>query len=80
MWVFWIPSGHRWDDLRKNALATDNPGERSLLPFRHGLTAENVRARSPPPGDQVALSTAQFSMGDIADQIAEVVRGEAEAS
>lgn len=23
--VFWIPEGHRWDDLRKNAKATDKP-------------------------------------------------------
>jgi hypothetical protein len=50
-------------------------GEQSLLPIWHDLTAEDVRTFSPSLADKVSLSTSQFSIDEIADQIAEVVSG-----
>jgi len=39
------------------------------------LTTEDVRAFSPTLVDKVAMSTADYSVDDIAEQIAEVVNG-----
>lgn len=51
--------------------------QQSLLPIWHDLTAEDVRAFSPTLADKVAMSTADYSVDDIAEQIAEVVNGSA---
>lgn len=51
--------------------------QQSLLPIWHDLTAEDVRAFSPTLADKVAMGTADYSVDDIAEQIAEVVNGSA---
>jgi hypothetical protein len=51
-------------------------GEQSLLPIWHGLTAAAVRRYSPSLADKVALSTADHTIEEIAEQIAHVVLSE----
>lgn len=48
-------------------------GKQSLLPIWHDLTADEVMTYSPSLADKVAMSTSQYSIEDIANQIAEVV-------
>lgn len=62
-------TNHELDGLVTRTVA----GEQSLLPIWHDLSAEQVRAFSPSLADKVAMSTDQFSIDDIAEQIAEVV-------
>lgn len=62
-------TNHELDGLITRTVA----GEQSLLPIWHDLSAEQVRAFSPTLADKVAISTNQFSIDDIAEQIAEVV-------
>ena len=64
-------TNHELDGLVTRTVA----GEQSLLPIWHDLTADDVRTFSPSLADKVALSTSQFSIDEIADQIAEVVSG-----
>jgi hypothetical protein len=64
-------TNHELDGLVTRTVA----GEQSLLPIWHDLTAEDVRTFSPSLADKVSLSTSQFSIDEIADQIAEVVSG-----
>lgn len=64
-------TNHELDGLVTRTVA----GEQSLLPIWHELTAEDVTAFSPSLADKVALSTSEFSIDEIADQIAEVVIG-----
>ncbi len=64
-------TNHELDGLVTRTVA----GEQSLLPIWHDLTADDVRAYSPSLADKVAMSTSQFSIEDIAEQIAEVVNG-----
>ncbi|MCW2540967.1 MAG: Molecular chaperone Tir [Frankiales bacterium] len=62
-------TNHELDGLVTRTVA----GEQSLLPIWHDLDAAQVRAFSPSLADKVALSTGQFSIQEIAEQIAEVV-------
>ena len=62
-------TNHELDGLVTRTVA----GEQSLLPIWHDLSAEQVRAFSPSLADKVALSTKQFSIEDIAENIAAVV-------
>jgi Domain of unknown function (DUF1883)/TIR domain len=62
-------TNHELDGLVTRTVA----GEQSLLPIWHDLSAEQVRSFSPSLADKVAMSTDQFSIDDIAEQIAEVV-------
>jgi hypothetical protein len=62
-------TNHELDGLVTRTVA----GEQSLLPIWHDLSAERVRSFSPSLADKVAMSTDQFSIDDIAEQIAEVV-------
>lgn len=66
-------ANHELDGLVTRTVA----GEQSLLPIWNGLSAEQVRAYSPSLADKVAMSTDQFSIDDIADQIADVVNSPA---
>lgn len=66
-------TNHELDGLVTRTVA----GEQSLLPIWHDLTADDVRAFSPSLADKVAMSTSQFRIEDIAEQIAEVVTGAA---
>lgn len=48
-------------------------GEQNMLPIWHQLTVDDVRAQSPSLADKLAISSSEFSISDMADQIAEVV-------
>lgn len=65
-------TNHELDGLVTRTVA----GEQSLLPIWHDLTAADVRAHSPSLADKVAMSTSDFTIEDIAEQIAEVVNAE----
>jgi Domain of unknown function (DUF1883)/TIR domain len=63
-----------WTNHELDGLVTRNVGgEQSLLPIWHDLTGDQVMAYSPSLADKVAMSTSQYSIEDIAEQIAEVV-------
>ncbi|HVF05260.1 MAG TPA: DUF1883 domain-containing protein [Frankiaceae bacterium] len=62
-------TNHELDGLVTRTVA----GEQSLLPIWHDLTADHVRAFSPSLADKVAMSTAEFTIEEIAEQIAAVV-------
>jgi hypothetical protein len=62
-------TNHELDGLVTRTVA----GEQSLLPIWHDLTVDQVRAFSPTLADKVALSTDQYSITEIAEQIADVV-------
>jgi hypothetical protein len=64
-------TNHELDGLVTRTVA----GEQSLLPIWHDLTAEQVRSFSPSLADKVAMNTSQFSIEEIAEQIAEVITG-----
>jgi len=62
-------TNHELDGLVTRTVA----GKQSLLPIWHDLTADEVMTYSPSLADKVAMSTSQYSIEDIANQIAEVV-------
>jgi hypothetical protein len=62
-------TNHELDGLVTRTVA----GEQSLLPIWHNLTAEKVMAYSPSLADTVAMNTSEYSIEDIARQIAEVI-------
>jgi len=63
-------TNHELDGLVTRTVA----GEQSLLPIWHDLSAEQVRVFSPSLADKVALNTNQFSIEEMADKIAAVVK------
>jgi hypothetical protein len=66
--------GKGWTNHELDGLVTRTvAGEQSLLPIWHELTAADVMAYSPSLADKVAMSTDQYSIDEIAEQIAEVV-------
>jgi hypothetical protein len=67
-------TNHELDGLVTRTVA----GEQTLLPIWHSLTAAEVRAYSPSLADKVALSTDSMSIEEMAEQIAAVVKGDAE--
>lgn len=62
-------TNHELDGLITRTVA----GEQSLLSIWHNLNAADVRDFSPSLADKMAMSTDQYSIEDIAEQIAEVV-------
>jgi hypothetical protein len=62
-------TNHELDGLVTRTVA----GEQSLLPIWHDLTADKVMAYSPSLADKVAMNTSEYSIEDIARQIAEVI-------
>jgi Domain of unknown function (DUF1883)/TIR domain len=62
-------TNHELDGLVTRTVA----GEQSLLPIWHNLTSSEVMAYSPSLADKVAMSTKDYSIEEIAGQIAEVV-------
>lgn len=54
-----------------------NSGQKSLLPIWHGVSRDDVLARSPSLADIVALNTSGRTADDIAEEVAAVVNGEA---
>jgi hypothetical protein len=70
--------GKGWTNHELDGLVTRTvAGEQSLLPIWHDLTADNVRGYSPSLADKVAMNTAEYTIDDMAEQIAEVVNGSA---
>ena len=65
-------TNHELDGLVTRTVA----GEQSLLPIWHDLKPEQVRSYSASLADKVALNTAQHTIEEIAEQIAEVVNGD----
>ncbi|MFF2849659.1 DUF1883 domain-containing protein [Streptomyces sp. NPDC058001] len=64
-----------WTNHELDGLVTRNvAGEQSLLPIWHDLSAHDVRRHSPSLADKVAMSTSEYSIEEIAQQIADVVR------
>lgn len=69
-----------WPNHELDGLVTRNvAGEQSLLPIWHNLSADDVRRYSPSLVDKVAMSTSEYSIEEIAQQIADVVREEGAA-
>jgi hypothetical protein len=62
-------TNHELDGLVTRTVA----GEQSLLPIWHDLTANEVMAYSPSIADEVAMNTSEYSIEEIAGQIAEAV-------
>ncbi|GGO42392.1 DUF1883 domain-containing protein [Streptomyces lasiicapitis] len=66
-----------WTNHELDGLVTRNvAGEQSLLPIWHNLSADGVRHYSPSLADKVAMSTSDYSIEEIAQQIADVVQEE----
>lgn len=64
----------QWPQYELDGLVTRHvSGEQSLLPIWHDITKAEVVAASPPLADKIARSTAQFTVEEIAREIAEVV-------
>lgn len=66
-----------WTNHELDGLVTRNvAGAQSLLPIWHNLNADDVRRYSPSLADKAAMSTGDYSIEEIAEQIADVVQGE----
>ncbi len=65
-----------WSQYELDGLVTrEMSGEQQIiLPLWHDISRDEVAARSPSLANKVALRTADTSIGDIARQIADVVR------
>jgi hypothetical protein len=65
-----------WTNLELDGLVTRTvAGEQTMLPIWHEVSAEQVRGYSPSLADKRALSTGEFDIEEMADQIAEAVLG-----
>ncbi|MBH5141111.1 DUF1883 domain-containing protein [Rhodococcus erythropolis] len=64
-------TNHELDGLVTKTVA----GEQTLLPIWHEITGDQVRGYSPSLADKVALSSESHTIEEIAEQIADVVRG-----
>jgi hypothetical protein len=64
-----------WPQYELDGLVTRSvSGEQSILPIWHGITKAEVMAASPSLADKIARNTADFTIDEIAQEIAEVVR------
>lgn len=64
-----------WPQYELDGLVTRQvSGEQSLLPIWHDITKDEVKAHSPSLADKIARSTAQYTIEEIAHEIADVVR------
>jgi hypothetical protein len=64
-----------WSQYELDGLVTRSvSGEQSLLPIWHDITKDEVMAKSPSLADKIARSTAQYTIQEIAREIADVVR------
>ncbi|MCY4516259.1 MAG: DUF1883 domain-containing protein [Acidimicrobiaceae bacterium] len=63
-----------WAQYELDGLVTRTVGgDQVLLPVWHEISKDEVGARSPSLADRVALKTSDYTIDEIADQIAEVV-------
>jgi hypothetical protein len=66
-----------WTKYELNGLVGNNvAGKQKLLPIWHDLTHEQVQDYSPSLADKIARNTDEFTIEEIAAEIAEVIRGE----
>jgi TIR domain len=64
-----------WPQHELDGLVTRTvSGEQTILPIWHGITKAEVMAASPSLSDKIARSTADFTIEEIAAEIADVVR------
>lgn len=64
-----------WPQYELDGLVTrEMTGEQVILPLWHGITKAEVIARSPSLADKVARSTADFTIEEIAREIADVIK------
>jgi hypothetical protein len=70
-----------WPQYELDGLVTRemHGGTQIILPLWHNISKDELIRRSPSLADKVALRTADLSIEEIADQIADVVLGDAEA-
>jgi hypothetical protein len=67
-----------WPNYELDGLVTKAvSGEQVLLPVWHKVTKEEVIAYSPSLADKLARNTAIHTIGEIATEIAELIRGSA---
>lgn len=52
-----------------------NTGEQVVLPIWHGITKQEVIEYSPSLADKVARNTASYTVNEIAEEIAELIKG-----
>ena len=65
-----------WPQYELDGLATMSvSGKQVLLPLWHGISKDEVMAQSPSLADKVALRTSDYSVEEIAEEIATVVSG-----
>jgi hypothetical protein len=65
-----------WPQYELDGLVTmSNGGDQVILPIWHGITRAEVMAHSPSLADKVALPTSEYTIDEIADEIAAVIRG-----
>lgn len=64
-----------WPQYELDGLVTKSvSGEQSILPIWHGITKAEVMAASPSLADKIARNTADFTIEEIAQEIAQVVQ------
>ena len=51
-----------------------NTGEQVVLPIWHGITKQEVIEYSPSLADKVARNTASYTVNEIAEEIAELIK------
>jgi hypothetical protein len=72
--------GKGWTQYELDGLVTRAvSGEQDLLPIWHDITKKEVMAKSPSLADKIARSTTQFTIEEIAREIADVVRPSVDA-
>lgn len=65
-----------WPQYELDGLVTrEMTGQQIILPLWHRITKSEVIARSPSLADKVARSTADFTIEEIAHEIADVIKG-----
>lgn len=67
-------TNHELDGLVTRTVA----GEQTMLPIWHEITGDEIRAYSPSLADKLAVSTSEYEISEIADQVAEAVLGDKE--
>ena len=64
-----------WPHYELDGLVTRSvSGEQTILPIWHEITKDEVMAQTPSLADKIARSTANFTVAEIAAEIADVVR------
>ena len=64
----------KWPQYELDGLVTmEMTGEQTILPLWHRLTKDDVIRESPSLADKIARSTSEFTIEQIADEIADVI-------